>query len=140
MSDWRQNERPPGMSDFARWYRPEGVPGAKHMADIDGILHDGGLIESTGERRNRFWMFEFKPPGVDVPQGQQITLAGFSQMPNCWATVVYDPMWSTRAGVRYPDNLEISIIHFTNGRPIGRTTTIGMLNKRISSFLKGGIL
>lgn len=128
MSEWKDQSRIPlGMSHFSRWYSPPGIPKFKHPADIDGILHtlDG----------NRFWMFEFKPvyPG-DITTGQNITLTGFSQLPGCVSTVIFDPHAHDASGKLYPANLPLSGYKYLNGKRSRFNTTVALLNQSIADW------
>lgn len=133
MSAWRDSERIPlGMSDFQRWYRPDGINAkVKHPSDIDGILHNG--------RTNSFLMLEFKPAGSEITRGQEITMEGFSKLPNCIAILVKDPFWNDDSRTRYDNDQELEILAFKNGtkmKPV--TTTVRALNSRIATWFQTG--
>lgn len=126
MAEWRDvANRPKGMSDFARWYRPKGIDTKKMPSDGDGILHskDG----------NRFILLEFKPKDGYLTIGQRILVAGFSKLPGCMSMVIYDPYSQDRSGEKYPDDEVLHISVFLDGFEQDLyITTVENLNKFIA--------
>lgn len=129
MAEWRDMTRiPRGMSDFQRWFRPN-LPN-KYVApsDVDGILHT--------KNGNRFLMMEFKPVNVDVTVGQDITLKGFSQLPNCTSMCIFDPYASDSTRAKYGDELVLDFYVYKDGKRTKHLFTVAEFNTQIELWFK----
>jgi len=110
-----------GMERFARWNHTR-----KGIADVDGIIHDA--------RTNSFLMLEFKPQGSRVTRGQEITLTGFSKLPNCTAAVVFDPYWNDTSREAYDPDMLLKVIKFKDGQSKEQRITVRELNIQIDAW------
>jgi len=126
-NEWRDMNRiPKGMSDFKRWFRPDGVNTFISPSDVDGILHT--------KFGNRFLMMEFKPAMGDITVGQGITLNGFSELPGCTSIVVFDPYSRDTSREKYDDELRLHMYIYKNGVRTSVTVSVAEFNEAISEW------
>lgn len=129
MTNWkRTNERPPGLQEFARWFRPEGIPANNHPSDIDGMWHS--------KATNSFLLIEFKPEGQSIPHGQRITMEGFSKLPGCTALLISDQRWDDKTGERVPDEEPLHLQVWIDGELRLWPTTLSELNKGLAAWYR----
>lgn len=134
MQPWRETERPRGMQDYQRWFRPEGMPKAFGLSDIDGLIHCRTGVHSGA---GRFLMVEFKPELDALTTGQRITLEHFTRLPGCTGIVIADGKWSDRTGQRIEDDEETLIQVWVGGEYRIYSCTVQRLNEGLSAWYSG---
>ena len=131
--EWRQTERPAGLQDYQRWFRPEGLPRGYNLSDIDGLLHTRNQPATSA---GRFLMVEFKPSLDGLTTGQRITLEHFSRLPGCSGLVIQDTHWDDRSGEKMPDTEETLVQVWVGGEHRIYSCSILRLNQSLTGWYR----